>query len=92
MRQPITLCLDAQSIFPTSLVPTPLKQFNDWYKLWSRDPIINGAGTGSREWAWLDVFLHAEVGVQVPCFVLGAYWLWSVCALEMRGTGTRVWE
>jgi hypothetical protein len=77
IKQPITLCLDAQSIFPQHLIPAALRDFSAWYKLWSRDPIINGAGTGAREWAWLDVFLHAEVAVQVPCFVLGAWWLYK---------------
>lgn len=74
---PITLGLDAQSVFPPAIIPTALHNLNEWYKAWSRDPIINNAGTGSRQWAWLDVFLHAEVGVQVPCFVLGAWWLWK---------------
>jgi hypothetical protein len=87
--QPMSLCLDAQSIFSPSIIPKVLKEFNVWYKEWSRDPVINNAGTGSREWAWLDVFLHAEVAVQVPLFILGAWWLWKSKCIMYLADGRR---
>nr|XP_031862314.1 uncharacterized protein CI109_002279 [Kwoniella shandongensis]KAA5529386.1 hypothetical protein CI109_002279 [Kwoniella shandongensis] len=74
---PVTLLLDLQSIYPTSwLASTPLPAFFQWSIALARDPILGGAISGSREFAWLRTYFFLEGGFQLPCFVLGAVGLW----------------
>lgn len=74
--QPVTLLVDCQQLYPAGIVPQPLLDLMSWYNATTRDPVIVGAMSGSRDWAWLKVFLHMELFVQTPCFVIGALGLW----------------
>lgn len=66
-----------QPLYPASLLAnTPLPAFLQWWLSISRDPILLGAFGGKREWHWLSCFLALEGGVQLPCFILGAWGLW----------------
>jgi hypothetical protein len=77
---PISLCVDFQSIYPPFimqyLASTPLPAFIEWYKVWSRDPIIIGASSGGWEWDWIRGFMWVEAGFQMPCWIIGAWGLW----------------
>nr|ODN88626.1 hypothetical protein L203_02636 [Cryptococcus depauperatus CBS 7841] len=74
---PISLLLDLQPIYPSSLVPAPLKSFLLWSANLTRDPILLGAASGDPMFAWLKCFLWLEGTVQVPCFILGLWGLWN---------------
>jgi len=69
---PATLFVDLQAIYPSSLVPTLLKDFTRWYVDFSGDPLIGGAFFGGQEWIWFRTFLWLEAIFQVPVFILGA--------------------
>lgn len=78
---PISLCVDFQAIYPASimsrLASTPLPAFIEWYKTWSRDPIIVNAATGGWEWDWIRGFMWVEALFQMPCWIIGAWCLWN---------------
>lgn len=77
---PISLCVDFQAIYPASvmahLASTPLPGFIEWYKTWSRDPIIVNAAVGGWEWDWIRGFMWVEALFQMPCWIIGAWCLW----------------
>ncbi|WWC64141.1 uncharacterized protein I303_106749 [Kwoniella dejecticola CBS 10117] len=74
---PITILLDLQTIYPKHwLADTPLSSLFEWSISLARDPILGGAMSGTREFAWLRYFLYLEGFFQLPCFILGAIGLW----------------
>lgn len=77
---PISLCIDFQAIYPASIMRylalTPLPGFIEWYKTWSRDPIIVNAAVGGWEWDWIRGFMWVEALFQMPCWIIGAWCLW----------------
>ncbi|WVQ93314.1 hypothetical protein IAU59_000382 [Kwoniella sp. CBS 9459] len=75
---PITLLLDMQTLYPAAwLEGTALQRFFHWSISLARDPILGGAMSDSREFAWLRLFLYLEGGFQLPCFAIGAWGLWK---------------
>lgn len=78
---PISLCVDFQAIYPPAIMAvlqrsTPLPGFIEWYKTWSRDPIIVNAAVGGWEWDWIRGFMWVEALFQMPCWIIGAWCLW----------------
>lgn len=77
---PISFCVDFQAIYPPAimrlLASTPLPAFIEWYKAWSRDPIIVNAAAGGWEWDWIRGFMWVEALFQMPCWIVGAWCLW----------------
>ena len=78
---PISLCVDFQAIYPPAIMAflkasTPLPAFIEWYKTWSRDPIIVNAASGGWEWDWIRGFMWVEALFQMPCWIIGAWCLW----------------
>ncbi|ORX39019.1 transmembrane protein 6/97 [Kockovaella imperatae] len=78
MHIPISLAVDFQALYPPSwIVNTPLPAFIKWYMGWSRDPVILGALGGSPLWHWMKAFFWLEAVFQLPCWILGAWGMWT---------------
>jgi hypothetical protein len=91
MHIPTTLCIDMQPLYPSSLTQylSPLRAVLEWYISTTRDPVLSGVLSGRWEWDWLKMFFYLEGGFQLPCFLLGAWGLWtSEC--ERPGGGRRI--
>ncbi|KDN52158.1 hypothetical protein K437DRAFT_254537 [Tilletiaria anomala UBC 951] len=68
-----SLLIDGQAFYPASLVPQALKSVRSDYLRDSRDPLLGNAL--HPRYAWFTLCLVAEMVVQVPAFIAGAYGL-----------------
>ncbi|KAJ7228225.1 hypothetical protein GGX14DRAFT_538596 [Mycena pura] len=55
-----SLCLDFQVLYPPALVPTVLRELNDWYIRTSNDPLIKGVTSG-HGLVWFKSFVYLEL-------------------------------
>ncbi|KAF7302056.1 putative membrane protein [Mycena indigotica] len=72
-----SLCIDFQPLYPTTLVPSLLRDFAGWYIRSSNDPLLKSAFGHTEPLVWFQSFLFLEVAFQFPLFFVAARGLWN---------------
>ncbi|CAK5267547.1 unnamed protein product [Mycena citricolor] len=92
-----SLFMDFQPLYPSALVPGPVRQFAEWYIKTSGDPLMK-VMFGSESLVWFKSFIFLEVTFQFPTFFIAARSLWNDsknnCVLMLvyaASTTTTVW-
>ncbi|PFH51855.1 hypothetical protein AMATHDRAFT_129737, partial [Amanita thiersii Skay4041] len=78
---PATILIDAQSLYPTWLLPEFFKALPRYYVQMSGDPLLGGItgflGQNSYHLIWLKCFIVLEVVFQLPVFIFGLRGLYN---------------